>query len=93
MKVKELEIALAEAGGVDSEAGDVDSEVGDGEVVDLEKEGEKSPGSVVPTTQVFGHEKVCRSLSGVPFEGCGFSLLPASGSVFWSHGSSLERGF
>ena len=52
MKVKELEIALAEAGGVDSEAGDVDSEVGDGEVVDLEKEGEKSPGSVVPTTPV-----------------------------------------
>ena len=93
VKVKELEIALAEAGGVDSEAGDVDSEVGDGEVVDLEKEGEKSPGSVVPTTQVFGHEKVCRSLSGVPFEGCGFSLLPASGSVSWSHGSSLERGF
>ena len=52
VKVKELEIALAEAGGVDSEAGDVDSEVGDGEVVDLEKEGDKSPGSVVPTTPV-----------------------------------------
>ena len=45
------------------------------------------------SAQVFDHEKVCRSLSGVPFEGCGFSLLPASGSVFWSHGSSLERGF
>ena len=45
------------------------------------------------SAQVFDHEKVCRSLSGVPFEGCGFSLLPASGSVFWSHGSPLERGF
>eukprot|EP00439_Symbiodinium_sp_Y106_P028189 s5972_g3.t1 len=47
VKVKELEIALAEAGGVD-----VDSEAGDVEVVDLEKEEEKSPGSVVPTTAV-----------------------------------------
>eukprot|EP00439_Symbiodinium_sp_Y106_P016204 s8926_g2.t1 len=45
VKVKELEVALAEAGGVDFEAGDV-------EVVDLEKEEEKSPGSVVPTTPV-----------------------------------------
>ena len=52
VKVKELEIALAEAGGVDSEAGDVDSEAGNVEVVDLEKEEEKSPGSVVPTTAV-----------------------------------------
>ena len=43
MKVEELEIALVEAGGVDSEAGDVDSEVGDGEIVEFEKV-EKSPG-------------------------------------------------
>ena len=47
VKVKELEIALAEAGGVDVASLGIDVEV-----VDLEKEEEKSPGSVVPTTAV-----------------------------------------